>query len=243
MLFSFSFWTGCIAQGYVQVVPNKHTQPLIENLITQLGYQKKSEERAPGTSYIYHKGAYLVCSSALSRTFALLGLPYREGNKSTAVDFNLPWYVRFMNEEFCREKQTLNPQQKVDQFRRMFCYVLLSERTHTIAPNRKDGVTIELMTTYSKEVGQAFTRQILTMFRTAFGIEISEEEIFQRQRNTEQTKSHANNRIYLRGEHVNTLLNQMEIYIKSEHVVPYHIQVRQAAAMQLEQVLNTYSKR
>lgn len=205
-LFLFSFLTGCISQGFVQGKPNTINSPVLEYLVSALGYTPKPDKKSP--HYSVYEETYLVLSSQLARVFASLGLPYQQGNKSHIEDLELPWYVQLMKGKYLKKDQSFDNASKImsERFLRRFSYVLLSDSAENA--NMKSGVSVELFATKTKDCGEALTLEVAQILRTAFpGADIPERNLMTTRKSNRDVYT---NRIYLCGDSFRCVADQLK---------------------------------
>lgn len=233
-LFALAFWTGCVTQGIVQVRPNELNKSTLDAILNSLGYshiENSDRSEQQKKSYTVEKNIYYVLSSALARTFGLLGLPYERGHKAAMATFDIPWYADFMyGRMFFRDGQGFDDasREKVEKFRRAFCYALLSDKT--VTANMKNGVSVELMGTYSMEKGTEITRKVATMLMKAFpGLEIPDENLMTTKKGHQRDTYR--NRIFLYSGNITPLMEQLRV--TSSHDAdsrkPLYLQIRELA--------------
>lgn len=236
-LFALAFWTGCVIQGIVQVRPNDFNKRPLEDILNSLGYsniEHSDISEQQKKSYTVQKNVYYVLSSALARAFGLLGLPYERGHKAAMTTLDIPWYVDFMYGRMFRVGQDFDDasREKVEKFRRAFSYALLSDRT--VTANMENGVSVELMGTYSMEKGTEITEKVATMLMKVFpGLEIPGENLMTTKKG--RHRETYRNRIFLYSWNIGSIMEQLRS-APSRDVdsrKPLYLQIRELAASAL----------
>ncbi|MBW2974999.1 hypothetical protein KY366_04750 [Candidatus Woesearchaeota archaeon] len=184
-LFALAFWTGNISQGLVNTKPCDTNEGIVKDVLDKLGYKKREDnsgkrglastdpKKEDGKYAIPKPQNYQLCCSAASRSFGILGLPYREGRKASNKDFRIPWYALFMS-------GLLEEGQKFDdrsvgysqEFQKIFIYALLSDKTNVGG----DTVLVNLMGSHSENIGKGLTGTTSRILMNVFpGVQISED--------------------------------------------------------------------
>jgi hypothetical protein len=239
-LFALNFWTGCINQGLVAIVPNEQNRPALEAALNHAGYHHEEHKDNAKAIYTVHEGMFYLQSSILARTFALLGLPFRQGHKANIKNFDIPWYMDCM---FSEPSDTIfddASQEQVNIFRRQCMYALLSDKTNALQLDHdnalQDAISLNLMGTQTQALGKKLTNKVSRMLHKVFGLELSKEHMKTFPKAGRNTYV---NRLYVPAEQHAPLLKQLHegagerAYLNN----PLHMKVRSLAGKALERTI------
>jgi hypothetical protein len=217
-VFALAFWTGCLGQGMAQVKSNKRTQSAVQRIVESLGYTEydetiPNENDAGNRNYVLTRDTskFVLCSSALSRSFAALGLPFMDGDKPGIEDFDFPWYLDLLRGKFLDDFQELDEGSKdsVRSANDIFAYALLSDRTNSA--NMRNGMSVDLMATHSERVGKRFTHKVADLLNDTFPyLDLTERNLLTTERiRTDRPSPSFRNKIYFYGAQVEPLLGHL----------------------------------
>ena len=218
VLYSMAFWTGCVNYGYVEVNPCQYNKDALDRCLGGLG----------NLSFSVHNDVYYITDTSLSRELALLGLPLQQGKKASIRDFNMPWFVDFMFGNHFKD----DSMQRIEEFRKIFLYSLLSDRTRNI--RCKDSLGVNLIGSRTKIIGERMVKKVAEQFMMTFNdMQLSDNDFLTDRvyKNRPPSKQRFENRIYLRRQNMHTLIKSFTGKFDYESLP--HVEVKRLAGQEL----------